>query len=359
MLSPLMLGRVLSDSVVPRLGMMTSPALALHTSSSLERARQATRIRKRKVAVENKRKKEERLRKNPPPLPRKVQMLLLEKGLKEPMKWRPEDKKPFPQDDVWSERWCTWPRLSVSDAVSCLREHYHPTLMDQPNALLWAKLELNLQNVKKDKYLEGFSKMVPIYHPFERGVAEKSIMVFCKDPEQAKQALAAGAIKAGGLELVDEVAKGKLDVSDVDYFLAHDDIIKELKPLIGILRDKMPSKANGCVSSNLERSVKTFSNGMLVSVVKPSSTLGYAEDPSYGTSNFMVGRLSMAITDLESNLDTSLATLGEQAPKREGGFFTRCQLYVEGPLQQKFDIHHPLVEDRKFREYVAEKQVVL
>jgi hypothetical protein len=33
------------------------------------------------VAVENKKKKEERLRKNPPPLPKKIQLMLIAKGL--------------------------------------------------------------------------------------------------------------------------------------------------------------------------------------------------------------------------------------------------------------------------------------
>jgi hypothetical protein len=63
------------------------PTAAIHTSAVLERARQSTRARKRKVAVENKKKKEERLRKNPPPLPKKVQLMLIAKGLGEFATW--------------------------------------------------------------------------------------------------------------------------------------------------------------------------------------------------------------------------------------------------------------------------------
>ena len=48
----------------------------LHTSDVLERARQSTRIKKRKVHLANKKKKEERLRKNPPPMPKKIQLML-------------------------------------------------------------------------------------------------------------------------------------------------------------------------------------------------------------------------------------------------------------------------------------------
>ncbi len=38
--------------------------------------------------------------------------------------------------------------------------------------------------------------MVPIYHPFERGVAEKVILAFAQDPEAQKAATEAGASKA-------------------------------------------------------------------------------------------------------------------------------------------------------------------
>jgi len=326
----------------------------LHTSAVLERARQSTRIRKRKVALANKKKKEERIRKNPPPIPKKVQLMLIAKGLgKEPAPWRHPDSRPFPEDDVWSEMWCTWPRMSVKDSLESLSEHYHPTMLNRPEEMVWAKLEFNLQAPKKEKFMDGYSKMVPVYNPFERGVAEKTIMVFAKDPEAVQAAEAAGALKAGGLELVDDLAKGKIDVSDIDHFLAHEDIIKDLKPLIGILRDKMPSKPQGSVSSDLPKLVKTFAHGMSVSVIKPGPTLGYAEDPSYAYAELQIGRLNMDPELVESNLTTALTTLREQAPKRSGSYITRCQLYVEGPLKTKFDIHHPLIDDEKYVIHLA------
>merc|ERR1719361_760237 len=90
--------------------------------------RQSTRIRKKKINDANKKKKEERLRKNPPPIPKKVQLMLISKGLgKDPRPWRRPDNKPFPVDDVWAERnWHTWPRFSVTQVVRMLQEHYHP-----------------------------------------------------------------------------------------------------------------------------------------------------------------------------------------------------------------------------------------
>ena len=53
----------------------------LHTTAILERARQMTRRRKRKIALRNKIKKEIELKKNPKPIPYKVELMLKRKGL--------------------------------------------------------------------------------------------------------------------------------------------------------------------------------------------------------------------------------------------------------------------------------------
>ena len=88
--------------------------------------------------------------------------------------------------------WHTWPRFPVSEAVLMLREHHHPTMLNMPDALVWARLEFNMQASKKDKYIDSYSVMTPVSHPFERGVAEKSVLVFVRDPDAAKAAEAAG-----------------------------------------------------------------------------------------------------------------------------------------------------------------------
>ena len=115
---------------------------------------------------------------------------------------------------------------------------------------------------------------------------------------------------------MEDIAKGKVDVAEIDHFIAHEDMVTELKPLLGeeyqspavshinimcpgVLREKMPKKIAGTVGTNLDQmvgaltiktkhncivkcpQVKTFGHGMSVSVVKPKQTLGMAEDPSF------------------------------------------------------------------------------
>merc|ERR1719352_2006866 len=147
--------------------------------------------------------------------------------------------------------------------------------------------------------MDGFTKMVPVYHPFERGVAEKVILAFCKEPEDIKAAEEAGAFKAGGVDMIDEIVKGKMDVSEFDHFLASEDIVPDLKPLVGILRDKFPKKNLGSVSTDITKMVKTFANGMLVTVNKAKKTLGYDEDPSYGVAEVQIGRLNQPIHEIK------------------------------------------------------------
>ena len=295
--------RMAPSPYLPPQSLFVSP---IHTSSVLERARQSTRIRKRKVVLANKKKKEERLRKNPPPLPKKVRLMLKAKGIGDGIRlknWRQFDTRPFPTDSAWSEKHQTWARLSVEEALSCLREHCHPTMLNVPDAMVFAKLEFNMSMAKKDKYLDGFSKMIPIYHPYERGVAEKHILVFCRQPQEIADAEAAGAKKAGGSDLVQDILKGKTDVSEFDHFLATEEMALELKPLLGILRDKFPKKNLGNVSNEIEKLVKTFAHGMLINVKKAApKTLGYEDDPSYASAEVSIGRLNQKDEEVAGKL---------------------------------------------------------
>ncbi len=64
---------------------LSLPSL-FHTSLVLDRARQVTRARKRKIVLANIKKKAERLRKNPKPMAKKVELMLKSKGLWGPPK---------------------------------------------------------------------------------------------------------------------------------------------------------------------------------------------------------------------------------------------------------------------------------
>jgi len=213
-----------------------------HTSSVFEHQRAFARARKRKIALKNKALKEERLRKNPKPIPYKVQLMLAAKGFGGPPKpVREKDDKIFVADNVYFLEDYAWKRWTVEEALNELRLNNHPSLgHSKPDGLLIAKVEFDLRASKKDKYLDVFSKMVPIIHPYDRGVPDRSVLAFVPNPDMEKVAIEAGAAQAGGEELIKEVAKGRVDVADIDHFVAHEDVSGSVNVLAGILRDKLP-----------------------------------------------------------------------------------------------------------------------
>ena len=67
-------------------------------------------------------------------------------------------------------------------------------------------------------YIEGFSKYVALMNPWDRSVREKAICAFVPTPELAKEAIDAGAHTAGGLELIQDIIKGRFEVVSSTLF---------------------------------------------------------------------------------------------------------------------------------------------
>lgn len=350
-------------STLSRLSLTTTirsssvPFRELQTTAVLERARKGTRERKRKVYMANKKKKEERLRKNPPPLPLKVQLKLKSEGIwGKPKPQRDPDDRPWPVDDVYITHLHAWKRWDFEEAVQVLREAYHPTIFNRPDSMIKAKVEFYMRAVKKEKYIEGFTKMVPIANKYDRGVQEKTVMAFVPNDEEKDKALAAGAAAAGGEELITEIMKGRVEVADYDVFLCHDEMGVKMKPLMGVLREKCPKKFDGTIGPNLPRMIQVFGSGMSVQVEKVTPGPTVAEEPDYGCCEFDFGLLSMEDAPLNENLTEILKALAENKPKRDGDFITRVMLYVDGPFKKKLAIKHEIIDDKRLKEE-TEKQV--
>ncbi len=54
--------------------------------------------------------------------------------------------------------------------------------------------------------------MVPILHAYDRQVPDRTVMAFVPNEEMRQAALEAGALHAGGEELISEVVKGRIDL---------------------------------------------------------------------------------------------------------------------------------------------------
>jgi len=333
-------------------------AAPFHTSSSLQHGRKFAMERRQKKAKKNKALKIARHAKMKLPIPYKVQLMLASKGLGGPPRHiREKDDKEFLADDVYFMEDAAWKRWKFDEAIKELRLCNHPSMgYSKPEGLVFAKIEFNLKSTKRDQYMDGFTKMVPIAHAYDRGVPDKSICAFVTDDEMANAAMEAGAVKTGGEEFIKELAKGRIDVSDIDHFVAHEDILGSVNTLVGVLRDKVPRPKEGTVGTDVPLLVSTWCRGMDVTVKKVKPSLGYVEEPDYGYCEASIGKLDMDVDKLEANLTALLQALHEQRPMKrrdkDETFITRCILKVEGKnlKGQEFSIIHPTVSDKRVDE---------
>ena len=103
----------------------------------------------------------------------------------------------------------------MEEAIGNLRQLCHPSMMDEPDALVNIKIEFDMRASKKDRFLDGFTKTVAIVKPYERGVPVRNVLCFVPNEEMRIQALQSGAIIAGGHDLIMEVSKGQVDIVSI------------------------------------------------------------------------------------------------------------------------------------------------
>ncbi|MBK9118199.1 MAG: 50S ribosomal protein L1 [Phycisphaerales bacterium] len=119
--------------------------------------------------------------------------------------------------------------------------------------------------------------------------AKKRVIAFCQD-QDAEAAKAAGAIEAGGDELIDKVSKGWMDF---DVAVAHPSMMGKVGKLGRVLgpQGKMPSPKSGTVTPDIATAVKEYAAGKLE-----------FRNDNGGNVHAVVGKLSFSDEDLKENI---------------------------------------------------------
>ncbi len=82
------------------------------------------------------------------PLKSVVDMLFRDHGIRDgkPLPMRADEEgKRFPRDDVYQRYLFCYERMEFNRAVNELRGHYHPSMLDRPEDVLFARVEFNMQ----------------------------------------------------------------------------------------------------------------------------------------------------------------------------------------------------------------------
>jgi len=138
----------------------------------------------------------------------------------------------------------------------------------------------------------------------------KRVVAFCQATVE-KEALEAGAIKAGGESLVREIEGGWMDF---DVAVASPDMMRVISKLGRVLGPKglMPSPKAGTVTPDVATAVKEYAAGKLE----------YRND-KFGNIHAPIGKMSFSDSDLVENLDAFIATIEGLRPADVKGTYIK------------------------------------
>jgi large subunit ribosomal protein L1 len=190
--------------------------------------------------------------------------------------------------------------LPTGDAVATLKKFKAPKFDQTVNICIL----LNLDTKQAEQSLRG-SVSLP------KGIGKsKRVVAFCPS-DVAPRALEAGAVKAGGEDLVGEIEKGWMEF---DVAVASPDMMRVVSKLGKLLGPKglMPSPKAGTVTTNIPEAVKEYSAGKVE----------YRADKG-GNVHAVIGKMSFPDASLVENFDHFVHTLEKARPSTVKGQFIK------------------------------------
>lgn len=198
--------------------------------------------------------------------------------------------------------------LPAPEAIAALKKFKAPKFDQTVEVAMF----LGLDTRQADQNLRG-SVSLP------KGIGKsKRVIAFCQS-DVAKDALGAGAVKAGGEELVAEIEGGWMDF---DVAIASPDMMRVASKLGKVLGPKglMPSPKNGTVTPKVAEAVKEFAAGKVE----------YRADKA-GNVHAVIGKMSFPEADLVANLEHFIQTIEKAKPATVKGVYIK-KISVSGTM---------------------------
>ncbi|WP_428937466.1 50S ribosomal protein L1 [Fontivita pretiosa] len=191
--------------------------------------------------------------------------------------------------------------VSVEQAVDLLKS-FPPTKFDQSVELIFS---LGIDPKQADQTIRS---SVSLPHGIGKS---KRVVAFCPD-HLAEAAKAAGAIKAGGQALVQEIEQQNF--TDFDVAVATPDMMRFVGRLGKVLGPKglMPSPKTGTVTPDVVNAVREYAAGKIE----------FRNDAG-GNVHCVVGKLSFDKQKLVDNINAMIATIRRLKPQSSKGTYLK------------------------------------
>jgi large subunit ribosomal protein L1 len=156
---------------------------------------------------------------------------------------------------------------------------------------------LNLKDKQKKETIRGSVNL-----PNSLG-EEKKVIVFCEESD-AKDAIKAGATKAGLEDLIEEVMKGGVEF---DIVIATPSAMPKMAKLGKVLGPKglMPNPKNGTITTDIAKSVESFKAGRL----------NFKSQPDHGVIRMKVAKVNMDSEKIKENVLALLKSVNTEVKK--------------------------------------------
>ena len=202
------------------------------------------------------------------------------------------------------------------EAVATLKKFKAPKFDQTVNVCM----HLNLDPAQSEQNLRGAISL-------PKGIGKsKRVIAFCQS-DIAPLALAAGAVKAGGEDLVQEIEKGWMDF---DVAVASPDMMRVVSKLGKVLGPKglMPSPKAGTVTPQVAEAVKEYSAGKVE----------YRSDKG-GNIHAVIGKMSFPEQSLVENLEFFINAIEKSRPNTVKGIYIK-KITVSGVMTPGVQVKH-------------------
>ena len=210
---------------------------------------------------------------------------------------------------------------TIPNAVKALKSFRGPKF-DQSVEVC---VHLGIDPRQADQQLRGSISM-------PKGVGKTArVICFCQ-ADKVEAAIAAGAIEAGGKELIKKVSEGWMDF---DVAIASPDMMRIISKLGRMLGPKglMPSPKAGTVTPNVPQAVKEYAAGKLE----------YRADKG-GNIHGVLGKLSFPDDDLAENFEHFVGTIVKIRPSTVKGKYVN-KITISGTMTPGVQVKHEALAD--------------